>query len=401
MQLSRLVAVLALVATSGGIVSCGAGDDASSSEKTPLTAQPLPSQPSPTPTLSPEAEMARERWGSMDLEEQAASLLMLYYPGTDPAATAQFVRDIQPGGLILMGDNIPADESQISANIAQWNEASTHPLLIGIDEEGGTVTRLPSDVFPAAPQLRDGPAADTTQAFEQRSELLKELGINVNFGIIADTTADPSSFIWPRVLGSTPQLASQNVAAAVQGESGNVASTLKHFPGHGLTAGDSHTSIPSSDVTADQWRELALPPFQSGVDAGAEFVMIGHLRFPQIADEPASLSPQWHEILRDEVGFEAVIITDSMSMLLDSGVPEYSDPVRNAIDSIAAGSTMVLMVGSPGDTTENAHALVSGIADAVRSGEIDRETFDSAGVLLMEHRIRITEDRYSPSGVEG
>lgn len=383
-RVPSLFATLAILGLSGAAVGCS-----------PAVREAPPSSSNPTNTLSPDEQEARERWDSMDLEEQAASLLMLYYPGTDGAATAEFVDEFQPGGIIIMGDNVPEDETDIAANIQQWNEAAEYPLLIGIDEEGGTVTRLPSDTFPAAPQLRDGPAADTTEAFQDRAGLLESLGINVNFGIVGDTTDNPDSFIWPRVLGSTQELAAQNVAAAVQGEQGRAASTIKHFPGHGLTAEDSHTSIPTSDVTKEEWAELAKPPFQAGVDAGAEFVMMGHLAFPEIADGPASLSPEWYQILRDELGFGGVIITDSMTMLLDSGIPEYSDPVQNAVDAIGAGATMVLMVAAPGGVEENAEAMITGIAQAVRDGEIDQDAFNEAGILLMEQRIALED------GVEG
>lgn len=368
--------VAATLITCAVVAGCGGSSSSPSNS---------PTQPPSTPPTT--TQLAQERWESMDLEEQAASLLMLYYPGTDAGATAEFVREIQPGGLVLMGDNIPADEATLADSIESWNAEAAHPLLIGIDEEGGTVTRLPSDTFPAAPQLRDGTPANTRAAFTDRGQLLHDLGITVNFGVIADVTDDPSSFIWPRVLGSTPEAASENVAAAVEGEGGSVSSTLKHFPGHGLAAGDSHISIPTSDIALDEWRESAAPPFAAGIDAGAEFVMIGHLRFPEVSDQPASLSPEWHKILRDELGFDGIIITDSMSMLLDSGEPQYADPVQNAVDSLAAGSTMVLMV-APG-TTENAHALVDGIASAVQSGEIDQDTFDSAGILLMEQRLEL------------
>ena len=368
--------VAATLITCAVVAGCGGSSSSPSNS---------PTQPPSTPPTT--TQLAQERWESMDLEEQAASLLMLYYPGTDAGATAEFVREIQPGGLVLMGDNIPADEATLADSIESWNAEAAHPLLIGIDEEGGTVTRLPSDTFPAAPQLRDGAPANTRAAFTDRGQLLHALGITVNFGVIADVTDDPGSFIWPRVLGSTPEAASENVAAAVEGEGGSVSSTLKHFPGHGLAAGDSHISIPTSDIALDEWRESAAPPFAAGIDAGAEFVMIGHLRFPEVSDQPASLSPEWHKILRDELGFDGIIITDSMSMLLDSGEPQYADPVQNAVDSLAAGSTMVLMV-APG-TTENAHALVDGIASAVQSGEIDQDTFDSAGILLMEQRLEL------------
>lgn len=262
----------------------------------------------------------------MSLEQQVASVLMLHYPGTDAAAIAGFVQQIQPGGLILMGDNVPYDETELAASIASWDAVATAPLFVGIDEEGGTVSRLALDTYPAAPDLRDGDPAATETAFRERGELLKSLGINTNFGVIADVTADSYSFIWPRVLGSTPAVAADQVAAAVRGEQGLVNTTLKHFPGHGLSEADSHISIPSSDVTYDEWQEVAAPPFESGIAAGAEMVMVGHLLFPQIASEPASLSPHWHEILREDLGFNGIIVTDAMEMLQGSELPNMPTP---------------------------------------------------------------------------
>ncbi len=320
----------------------------------------------------------------MSLEQQAASVLMVHYPGTDPQEIADFVEQIQPGGLILMGDNIPENETQLTSSIASWNKAASLPLLVGIDEEGGTVRRLDLDTFPAAPDLRDGDAAATQDAFHARAELLNSLSINTNFGIIADVTDDASSFIWPRVLGSTPDSAAVQAQAAVEGESGLVFSTLKHFPGHGLSAGDSHVSIPSSDVTYDEWQQLAAPPFHAGIKSGAEMVMIGHLRFPEIADDPASLSPTWHQILREDLGFDGIIVTDAMEMLQGSELPEYADPVANAVQSLQAGSTLLLTAS--GTSVADTQLLVDGIADAVRSGELDPAILKDAGLRLMEVR---------------
>ena len=320
----------------------------------------------------------------MTLEQQVASVMMLHYAGTDSQAIADFVEQIQPGGLILMGDNIPSDENQLANSVTLWNEAATLPLLVGIDEEGGTVRRLNLDTFPAAPELRDGDPAATQEAFNSRAQLLSSLGINTNFGIIADITADPNSFIWPRVLGSTPESAATQVQAAVGGEQGLVFSTIKHFPGHGLSAGDSHVSIPSSDVTLQEWQQLAAPPFQAGIDDGVEMVMIGHLRFPQIADEPASLSPRWHQILREDLGFDGIIVTDAMEMLQGSELPEYADPVQNIVWTLQAGSTLVL--DATAVDAASAQQLIDGIADAVRSGELDPGVLKDAGLRLMELR---------------
>lgn len=320
----------------------------------------------------------------MNLEQKVASVLMVHYPGTDAKAIADFVTRIEPGGLILMGDNIPQDETQLVNSIAGWNAVSPLPLIVGIDEEGGTVQRLELDTFPAAPELRDGDPTATREAFHSRAELLNSLGINTNFGIIADVTDDPTSFIWPRVLGSTPGSAAVQVEAAVSGESGLVFSTLKHFPGHGLSAGDSHISIPSSTVTRTEWEQLAAPPFEAGIANGAEMVMIGHLLFPDIADEPASLSPTWHQILREDLGFDGIIVTDAMEMLQGSELPEYSDPVSNAVRSLRAGSTLVLTAS--GTSVEDTQILIDGIAEAVRTGELDPEVLKDAGLRLMEVR---------------
>lgn len=320
----------------------------------------------------------------MSPEQQAASVLMVHYPGTDAQAIAEFVEQIEPGGLILMGDNIPEDETQLADSIASWNEVSPLPLIVGIDEEGGTVQRLDLDTFPAAPDLRDGDPAATEGAFRSRAELLNGLGINTNFGIIADVTDDSTSFIWPRVLGSTPDSAAQQVEAAVTGESGLVYSTLKHFPGHGLSAADSHVSIPSSGVSFEEWKQLAAPPFEAGIENGAEMVMVGHLLFPEIAAEPASLSPRWHQILREDLGFDGIIVTDAMEMLQGSELPEYADPVANAVQTLNAGSTLVLTAS--GTSAADTQVLVDGIADAVRSGELDPEVLKDAGLRLMEMR---------------
>ncbi|MFT3944285.1 MAG: glycoside hydrolase family 3 N-terminal domain-containing protein [Ancrocorticia sp.] len=352
---------------------------ASSGDGSPSSSMPS-NPPTPEATVSP----AQERWAAMSLEQQVASVLMLHYPGTDAAGIAAFVQEIQPAGLILMGDNVPADETELAASIAGWNAVASAPLLVGIDEEGGTVRRLALDVFPAAPELRDGDPAATEAAFRERGQLLENLGITTNFGVVADVTADTSSFIWPRVLGSTPDAAASQVAAAVRGEQGLVHTTLKHFPGHGLSAGDSHISIPTSEVTYDEWLEAAAPPFESGIGAGAEMVMVGHLLFPQIAPEPASLSPRWHEILREDLGFDGIIVTDAMEMLQGSGLPEYADPVANAVLTLQAGSDLVLIASGGAD---EARLLVAGIAEAVRSGALDSAVLEAAGVRVMEARL--------------
>lgn len=191
----------------------------------------------PTP-VDPIAGYAEDHLATMTLTEKIASLLMLHYPGTDAAALRIFIDTFGLGGLILMGDNVPASVEEMAAMTTGLSADPGLPVLLGIDQEGGSVSRLPSDVAPGADQLKSKPVQATSDAFTSRSMLLESVGVNVNFGIVADVTADPGSFIYDRALGTDPAAATERIAAAVTGEGGRVASTLKHFPGHGAAPGE-------------------------------------------------------------------------------------------------------------------------------------------------------------------
>jgi len=338
--------------------------------------------------VDPVVAYAEDRLATMTLREKVASLLMLHYPGTDATALRSFVDAHGLGGLILMGDNVPGSIPELAAMTAAVSADPGLPVLMGIDQEGGVVSRLPQDVAPSAEQLRSLPAQATTEAFSSRSTLLESAGVTVNFGIVADVTADPNAFLADRVLGTDPASAAERVAAAVAGEHGHVASTLKHFPGHGAAAGDSHSMIPSTGTSHADWLAQAAPPFRAGIAAGAEAVMFGHLAFPAVDPRPASLSPAWHEILRTELGFDGVTITDDMLMLRHTGLPEYADATENAVAALAAGNTMLLYVLPADPATEgiDVAGMISGITAAVESGRIPAAQIDADATRLLELR---------------
>ncbi|MDQ4137377.1 MAG: glycoside hydrolase family 3 protein, partial [Actinomycetota bacterium] len=193
-------------------------------------------------------------------------------------------------------------------------------------------------------------------------------------------------FIRSRTLGDTPAAAAPRVAAAVQGERGRVLSTLKHFPGHGVAPGDSHSSIPGTGMGYDEWRETHALPFEAGIGAGAELVMFGHLRFDAIDDAPATLSARWHDILRDDLGFDGVAVTDDLSMLEHSGEPEYADPVQNAVQALEAGNDLLLFVGHL-----DVDAAVRAVTEAVESGRIPEERLDQAALRVLALRHSLAE----------
>lgn len=355
---------------------------------------PSPS-PSPTPTPTPSAsaesdpalDWARGHVSDLTLEQKAAAVLMLHAPGTDPAPLRAYV-DAGVSGLILMGDNVAGTPAEVAALAAGVQADPQAPILVAIDQEGGDVQRLPWDSAPGPSELRDAPVAATQEAFAARAATLAESGVSVNFGIVADVTGDPESFISGRVLGTEPSAAAERVAAAVTGELGVVMSTLKHFPGHGAAPGDSHSSVPTAPLTIDEWRAGPALPFAAGIDAGAELVMTGHLAYPVVDPAPASLSPEWHRILRDELGFDGVVVTDDMLMLQRNGLAEFADPGENAVRAIAAGGDLLLYV-LPADPSEfgiSVDGLVASIVSAVESGRIPESRLDEAAERVMELR---------------
>jgi beta-N-acetylhexosaminidase len=321
---------------------------------------------------------AAARLAGMTLPEKVAALLMIHVPGTDPGSIRGVVDSTGVSGIIDMGDNVPGSAAALAAVNAQLSADPGLPLLIGIDQEGATVRRLPGDGFPAAPQLRGAGPEVAQSAFAARAALVASAGVSINFGIVADVTANRRSFIFSRVLGTDAASAAPRVAAAVAGEQGIVLSTLKHFPGHGSVGGDSHTSLPATAMSLDEWRATQAPPFQAGIDAGAELVMFGHLRYTAVDDAPASLSATWHALLRDELGFDGIIVTDDLSMLEHSGDPAFADQAANAVAAVAAGNTLLLYVGPV-----NVAAVRDAIVAAVVDGRIDEATIDDAVLRLL------------------
>ncbi|MGN7801056.1 glycoside hydrolase family 3 N-terminal domain-containing protein [Leifsonia sp. 22587] len=373
-----------LGATLAGCASAAPAARPSTSGHTGAASSSPSARATATPAPDPVADYARQRLANMTLRQKAASLFMLHLPGTDPAALRGFVDRYGLGGMILMGDNIPETPAALAAETAAMGASDPGlPPLIGIDEEGGDVTRLPWDDQPGAEVLRGEAPAATQAAFARRAQLLKEAGVSVNFGTVADVTADPASFIADRVLGTDPAASSARVAASVAGERGTVLSTLKHFPGHGESEADSHHAIPSTGVSEAEWAARDAPSFRAGVDAGAELVMFGHLAYTQVDAAPASLSAAWHRVLTDRLGFRGASITDDLRMLQDSGLPQYQDPGENAVQAIAAGNTMVLDVLPAGSDPA---ALVDAVVAAVQQGRIPAAQLDADVLKLLQLR---------------
>ena len=344
--------------------------------------------------FDPVAAYAAARLPEMSLEEKIRSLLMLHYPGTDAATLRGFMSSTGAGGFILMGNNVPETPEALAEITTALTLDSELPALVGIDEEGGYVTRLPYDNFAGANTLRTQDPAETLAAFTGRAALLSSVGVNVNFGIDADVTGDPQSFIYDRTFGDTPASVGERVALAVAAERPIVASTLKHFPGHGSTTGDSHVSIPATAMAESEWAASDAVPFAAGIDAGAPLVMFGHLAYTAVDAAPASLSAVWHSILREKLGFTGIAITDDMTMLQGSGLPEFSDPVENAVRALHAGNDILLYVlaADPSIAGVDPNAVVAGLVAAVDSGRIELAQVDASVLRVLTLRRSFATD---------
>lgn len=378
---------LALGLTVAGGVSASGADTAEDPTAESMDRVGVSVRPAPPDTRG---RLAAERVEAMTLREKAASVVMGHIPGTDPAVLSTYMSRTGIGGFILMGANIPADEASLAQVTAALTVDPGFPALIAVDQEGGDVSRLPWDRLPAALTLKNAPVADTAAAFAARGALLQRVGIGVNFGIVADVAPAPGEFIFRRALGTDAGSAAERVGAAVAGEAGAALSTIKHFPGHGAAPGDSHATIPVTDMPKAEWAAAEARPFMAGIDAGAQFLMFGHLSYTAVDPRPASLSPEWHRIAREELGFDGIAITDDLGMLQSAGEPAYLDPVANAVTALAAGNDMVLTVVS--STADTAPAVVDGIVSAVESGQLSEERLSEAASRVAEARLLLAAD---------
>ncbi|QOD92920.1 glycoside hydrolase family 3 N-terminal domain-containing protein [Chryseoglobus sp. 28M-23] len=340
------------------------------------------------PLLDPTVLYVDQRLADMTLRQKLAAQVMIHVPGTDASRIRSVVERHGFGGVILMGDNVGGSATTVSRLTAALHAEPGLPILTAIDQEGGIVRRLLADDAPAGRALWTAPPSATEAAFRERAGLVDQAGVLINFGVVADVSPDGSSFIGPRTLGESPTASAERVAAAVRGESGAALSTLKHFPGHGASPDDSHVSVPRSSISLEEWRRTHAVPFIAGIEAGAPLVMTGHLQFDSISAVPATLSSEWITILRDELGFDGIVVTDDMLMLQRSGLAEYADPERNAVRALAAGNDLLLYVlpGDPRSVGIDPESLLDALVASVEDGTVSQASVDDSVRRLISTR---------------
>src|SRR5918992_5359978 len=298
--------------------------------------------PSPTPASRVPALLR-----TMSVEQKVGQLFVPTIPGTGAARGAALVRKYHLGGVIYFPGNMrsPRQTAALSNALQRAAMASGPgvPLLISTDEEQGIVSRVPFITrFPSNRALaatRD-PEADVRTAARVTGEELRALGINQNFAPVADVNIDPRNpVIGVRSFGTDPGRVARLVGVAVDAyRAAGVAATAKHFPGHGDTDTDSHTGLPVIDHTKARWQRLDAPPFKTAIAHGIDAIMTAHIVVPRLdpSRHPATMSsPVLTGLLRDELGFDGVVITDSLQM---AGARKKYGPVRAAVRAVKAGA---------------------------------------------------------------
>lgn len=336
-----------------------------------VTTQPPTQVPTQAPTLPPDP--VDLLLSGLTTEEKVGQLFLAR---CRKETAAEDIAQYHLGGLVLF-DRDTEDETpeSLRQTLERYQEAATIPLLIAVDEEGGSVVRI-SD----KPAFRDAPFSSPRSLYEgggmealrtaevEKDALLSDLGINVNLAPVCDITTDPAAFLYDRSLGQSPELTCQWVQIAVEeGQTYGIGCVLKHFPGYGNNA-DTHVGIAIENRSLEELEAQDLLPFAAGMEAGCGAVMMSHIQVTALdAEYPASLSPAVHRYVRETMGYNGVLVTDDLVMDAISvpyGVGEA------AVLAVLAGNDLLISSDFP--------EQYAAVLEAIREGRISEEQIDNA-----------------------
>lgn len=322
---------------------------------------------------------------------------------------AEIIDEFDLGGVILFAQNVKTTEQTAKLThdlqqVAINDEDGNLPLLTTIDQEGGIVTRLGTGTnFPG--NMAIGATKNEQSSYDTGSVIGKELnslGINVNFAPSVDVNNNPlNPVIGLRSFSSNPDLVAKLGVKMIEGiQSNGVAAAAKHFPGHGDTATDSHYGLPKVDKSLEELKKVELKPFQAAIDNGVDMIMTAHIQFPQIEKDtytsikdgqeiqiPATLSDDiLTGLLREDMNFDGVIITDALNM---AAIAENFGEVETVKIAFEAGVDIALMptiLRSKADVPK-LRAIVDGVKEAVENGEISEEKINESATRVVKLKI--------------
>lgn len=334
----------------------------------------------------PEVTLPSEVVSKMSLEEKIGQMILAGISGTTmDANTKKLVNQFHIGGIIFYKNNFntPAQTIQL-VNQLKTENSSRLPLFLSTDQEGGRVTRLPGGLtnFPTNEQI--GKVNNREFSYKIGTLLgreLKEFGLNLDFAPVLDINSNPNNpVIGDRSFGNNLEIVSELGIQTMKGiQSQNVIPTIKHFPGHGDTSVDSHLDLPIVNKSLKELKELELIPFERAIDDGADVVMVAHILLPKLdKTNPASMSKViMTDLLRDQLSFNGVIITDDMTM---GAITEHFDIGKAAVESVKAGSDIILV----GHNYDNVMKISSSLKTAVQNGEISEQRLNESTERIIQ-----------------
>ena len=354
------------------------GPPQASPETDPETAEnPSASQEPSESSLGPQnqEQIIQELLSAMTLEEKVGQMFFVRCPET---GGAELAAQYKVGGYLLFGrDFKDKTAQQVRDDIQSYQDASGIPLLIGTDEEGGTVERVSSNPHLRASKFPSPQKAYASGGMEavladtrEKDLLLSALGFNVNLSPVADVSTNPADFMYDRTFGQDAAATADYVAQVVsQMAEDGMGSVLKHFPGYGNNV-DTHTGIAVDQRPLESFTSSDFLPFQAGMESGGgkTAVLVSHNIMTAVdGDLPASLSPKVHGLLRTDLGFDGVVMTDDLAM---EAVAAYSADGAVAVMALEAGNDLVI--------TTDYRTQIPKVLEALESGALSEETIDTA-----------------------
>ncbi|WP_077368096.1 beta-N-acetylhexosaminidase [Anaerosalibacter sp. Marseille-P3206] len=340
-----------------------------------------------------EVDPIMEKLEKMTIDEKIGQLVLVGLDGVElDDKTVELIESYYVGGFILFKKNINSVSQlvELTNSIKSINSKNTIPMFIGVDEEGGRVSRIPKEII-KTPKARDiGLIDDEHFSYEIGKILgnnLSLLGINMDFAPVLDIHSNSkNTVIGDRAFGSTSQIVSKHGLLVMNGiKDSHVIPVVKHFPGHGDTYMDSHVNLPVVNKTKEELEKLEFIPFKEAINNGADVVMIGHILLSNIDEEyPATLSKSLiNDILREELKFDGVVVTDDMTM---GAITKNFDIGSASVRSLKAGSDIVLVCFEH----EKQLKVLNAIREAVNNNDISKDEIDKK-----VYRILKLKDKYN------
>ncbi len=337
----------------------------------------------------------------MTLDEKIGQMMFAGVSGTTlQQETTSLIHDYKVGGLILYGNNLETPQQTVTLMNALMaaNVNNQFPLFLGTDQEGGKVIRLPGPLknFPTNQSIGDINQSSLSFAVGQLlGEQLKAFGFNLDFAPVLDVNSNPNNpIIGDRSFSNDPEIVSQLGIETMKGlESKQVIPVVKHFPGHGDTAVDSHLELPKVTKSLDDLNQLELVPFKAAIDSGADVVMVAHILLPKIDPQyPSSMSKEVITgMLREQLGFDGVVMTDDMTM---KAITNHFDIGQAAVDSVKAGSDVILIAHEYANVT----AAVQAVKAAVNKGEITEDRINDSvrRIIALKQKYQLANQPVTP-----